>query len=732
MFGWASGGLAKFATPTATLQQDPTVIMQKSEPLTTEGSLIGTIPYMSPEQVEGKEKLDHRSDIFSFGAILYEMATGQRPFRGESQASLMAAILEHEPQPIAELRESIPHALDRLIGACLEKDPENRVQTAHDVMLQLQWIGESSGVAKRTDSAPLRGRGVVRWIPWLAAGLVALVAILLVSRREPVLLEARVEFALPPPGSEGAFGVFPAISPDGSTLVVPARDGNGPYALWTRQTGSTKWRKLEGTEPGPDQMKPFFSPDGKSIAYFANRHLRVLDLAGGVPRDICPVTYGVGGAWLADGTIVFSPSVGQPLHFVSSAPGSKASVVPGLGPISKEAKQGWPVALPDGRFLFLQQNSAAETPVIFGASIGGGAPKRILEANSLVGYSAPWLLFVRKGTIFAQRFDPDAMTVDGSAIPVADGVAHSSIWMHSGVTVSRRTLVYPPAVSQERELRWVDRSGKPLGTALQSRDIFFGALAPDDSRILYYKEDMTAGDTTLWTYDLTRSIETKLTTINTTSAAWSPDGRLIAHDAGSGGATGIYVQSSDGAPDVRLVGTSGGTNEFVGSWLSNDEILVERFTAEALFDLWRLPLDGTAAEPLIATEFNEYSVRLSPDGGWLAFQSNRSGRGEIVARNIASGAMVQISNRGGSGVEWSRDEIFFIDHTGDLYAVPYTLTATSLEPGPAVRLFAFPSDSAYDVTLDGQKILLSASGGQMGQQNLLQVLLGWRSRLDQP
>lgn len=723
-------GLAKFAAPDAVPHEAPTVVMEMERPLTAEGSLVGTVPYMSPEQLEGRE-VDQRSDIFSLGTILYEMATGRRPFQGQSQASLIASILEHEPQPVVELRASLPPSLDRLIRTCLAKDPESRVQTAHDVMLQLQWISESSGVENRPDAATLRRRTVVRYVPWLITVAIALAAIfLLASRRDAVRTATPVEFVLRAPG-DGVFGIFPAISPDGSTIVVPAREGKGEYALWMRQTGSTKWRRLEGAE-GNDQMKPFFSPDGKSIAYFANRQLRVVDLAGGAPRDICPVTYGVGGAWLDDGSIVFSPSFGQPMHRVSAIPGSKPVVVPGFGPIAKEAKQGWPVALPKGRFLFVQQSKPGEPAVIFGASADGGGAKRIAEASSLAGYSAPWLLFLRKGTLFAQRFDPDAMALKGNPSPIADPVAHSSIWMHSGATVSGGTLLFPPAISHERDIRWIDRNGQPLGTALQGRDIFYGVLAPDDARILYFKEDMIAGDMTLWTFDPRRAIESKLTTINTTTAAWSPDGKFIAHDAGSGGATGIYVQPSDGSAGARFVGTTGGTNEFLGAWLSDREILVERYTAESFFDLWRLPIDGTPPSPLVGTEFNEYGAELSPDGGWVAFQSTRSGRGEIVARNIASGATVQISNRGGAGVEWSRNEIFYVDEEGDLQAVPYTLTPTSLEPGAPRRLFAFPSDSAYDVTLDGQKILLSSAAAQTGLRDVLHVLTGWQSRLPQP
>jgi hypothetical protein len=726
-------GLAKFAAPPSVVQDAPTAVLQNDRALTAEGSLVGTVPYMSPEQLEGKE-LDRRSDIFSLGVVLYEMTTGQRPFRGNSQASLIASILEHEPQPLTELRPATPRSLDRLIGACLNKDPDSRIQTAHDVMLQLQWISESSG----TDVAPAAGtvkrRGVARHLPWVVAALIgaaALAAIFLFSRQAPTP-EAPVEFALRAPGDHGAFGAFAAVSPDGSTIVVPARDEKDAYALWIRQTGSTKWRKLEGSEPGNDQMKPFFSPDGKSVGYFGNQHLRVVDLAGGAPRDVCRTSYGLGGAWLDDGSIVFSPSFGQPMHRVSSAAGSKASVVPGFAPIAKEAKQGWPVALPNGRFLFLQQSKPGESPVIFGASVAGGGPRRIVEASSLAGYSEPWLLFVRKGTLFAQRFDPDAMTVDGSPLPVVDDVAHSTVWMHSGCTVSARTLICPPAVSRERDVRWVDRSGKPLGTAHKSRDVYLAALAPDDSRILYFKEDMIAGDTTLWTYDPKRGIESKLTTSNTLTASWSPDGKLVAHDVGSGGAAGIHVQPADASAGARFVGTTGGSNEFVGTWLSDRDILVERYNPNSLFDLWRLPLDGSGPTPVVATEFNERGARVSPDGGWIAFQTNRFGRDEVVARNLTTGETVQISNRGGTTVEWSRHEIFFIDGERDLQAVSYRLTATSLEPGLAQRLFAFPPHSAYDVTLDGQKILLSTAVEQIGQRDLLHVAVGWKSRLVQP
>ena len=721
-------GLAKFTAAQGAVPLDgPTAVQERERPLTAEGSLIGTIPYMSPEQLEGKD-VDERSDIFSLGAILYEMATGRRPFQGSNQASLIASILTHEPQPVSELRSTTPPSLDRLIRACLEKNPDDRVQTAHDVMLQLQWISESSGTENKAVASAGRASTLRRYLPWLAAAAIALAAVLFAALRTRGPVETVVEFALSPPGASGLFGVYAAISPDGSTIVTPANDGSNSYALWARAAGSTKWRRIEGTERGNDQMKPFFSPDGKSIGYFSDRQLRVVDLAGGAWRDVCPAAYGVGGAWLDDGSIVFSPAFGEPMHRVSAA-GGAPSIVPGFQPIAKEAKQGWPVPLPKGRFLFLEQKNASEHPVIFGASVSGAGPRRIAEATSLVGYSEPWLLFVRKGTLFAQRFDADAMALEGDPVPLANPVAHSSIWMHSGASVSGRTLIYPPALSRERSMRWVSRAAEPVETILRSPNIYFGALAPDDRRILYFKEDMAAGDTTLWTYDLARGIEAKLTTVNTASASWSPDGRFIAHDAGSGGTNGVYVQKADGSEPARFLGTTGGSNEFIGSWLSDRAVLVERFTPQASFDLWRMPVDGAKPEPIVATEFNEYGVRLSPNGGWFAYQTTRSGRSEIVARNIASGETIQISNRGGAGVEWSDREIFFVDGEGDLQAVPYTITGTSLQLGNSQRLFAFPPESAYDVTRDGQKILLSTAAGQTGQRDLLHVLVGWKSRL---
>lgn len=721
-------GLAK-SVQSAAVPADAPTVQQDERPLTTEGSLLGTVPYMSPEQLEGKE-VDERSDIFSLGAILYEMATGKRPFNGRSQASLIASILEHDPQPIAELRPATPPSLERLIRACLEKNRDERVQTAHDAMLQLQWISENSGIQQRPRPRSAGRSPALRYLPLIAVAAIASVLGFWYGTQARTQAASPVEFTLFPPGTGGSFGVFSSISPDG-TIVTPAREGGGDtWALWARELRSSKWRKIEGTEGGSDQMKPFFSPDGKSVAFFHKRQLQVVDLAGGAPREVCAAPYGVGGAWLDDGNIVFSPAFGQPMHRVPAS-GGTAEPVPGFAPVGKEGKQGWPVALPNGRFLFLQQARPNEPTFVFAASVSGGGPRRVLEATSLVGYSEPWLLFVRKGTLFAQRFDTDEMAIEGDPIRIASQVAHAATWIHSGASANGSVVAYPPAVAEDNEVIWVDRTGTTTGKVFQGLNIFYGALAPDDARLLYFREDQSQGITTLWIYDLTRGIESKLTSLNTLSAAWSPDGKLIAHDAGSGGTNRIYVQAADGSSPARYVGTTNGTNEFVGTWLSNGEVLVERFTAESFFDLWRVPVDGTKPAPFIATEFNEYSARLSPDGQWLAFESNRGVRDEIFVRNVTTGETVQISSGGGSGPEWSRHEIFFVGGQRSLYAVPYTATAHSLQPGAPRKLFELPERTVYDVTGDGQKILLSRSFGQAGQQQKqLNVVVGWKARLE--
>src|SRR3990170_5631965 len=510
-------GLAKLkqeAAPGVPLSQLPTL----RENPTVQGTILGTLQYMSPEQLEGKvDEIDGRTDIFAFGAVVYEIATGKKAFEGKSQASLVAAILHKEPAPISELQPMTPPALDRVVKTCLAKDADERWQTVHDLKLQLRWVleaGSQAGVA-----APVVARRKIRErLAWglAAVAILAAVGAGVVARqhaRRAQEMSRVVRSAVLPPENTSPFGVFPplAVSPDGRRLAFTARGADGKALIWVRALDSLAAQPLAGTEGGRDL---FWSPDSRFLGFYADGKLKKIEAAGGPALTLCDVTQVSAAAWSREGTILFglaATGVG-PLYRVSAAGGAPSPATK-LDESRRETTHRWPYPLPDGKhFLYLARSlSSPENNGIYVGSLDGKEPRLLLRDDSNVAYAPPgYLLFMRQGTLMAQRFDAKSLEVAGEAFPLAEQVRFNGVTRRGAFSVSDNgVLVYlGGAMAGPAQLLWLDRAGKRVG-ALGDPG-FYGVprLSPDGARAVAYALDPQMGNADLWLYDVARGIRT--------------------------------------------------------------------------------------------------------------------------------------------------------------------------------------------------------------------------------
>ncbi|HUP49736.1 MAG TPA: protein kinase, partial [Thermoanaerobaculia bacterium] len=411
-------GLAK--NWAAALGPQASVLETQQKPITEQGTIVGTFHYMAPEQLEGKEA-DARSDIFAFGAVLYEMLTGRRAFGGKSKVSIIAAILEHDPPPITTLQPMSPPPLERLIRTCLAKDPDDRWQTAHDVGLELRWIAESGAV-----TLPVASRRRERW---LAAGLglaAALAAVLgaLWYRAANQPLEIVASSLVAPEDADFAFDLSGmALSPDGRKIAFPARNAAGSVQIWVRRLSDAAAQPLAGTDGA---HAPFWSPDGRTLGFFASGKLKRIDASGGPPQSLADAQNGRGGAWGTDDVIVFTPSTGGALYRIAASGGTPVAITE-LDQKTGESTHRWPFLFPDGEHvLFLaggQLSTERQGSKIDAVSLKTGKRTHLVDSSAGAIYAWPgYLLFRREQTLVAQRFDVRTLKPSGEAFPIAEGI----------------------------------------------------------------------------------------------------------------------------------------------------------------------------------------------------------------------------------------------------------------------------------------------------------------------
>ena len=729
-FGLARQGA--FGAARASLSMLPT-----TPGVTAQGTILGTLQYMSPEQLDGSEA-DSRSDIFSFGALVYEMVTGRKAFEGKSQASLITAIMSADPPPMPSLVPVAPAALDRVVRKCLAKEPDDRWQSAKDLRDELSWIagaGSADNAHAPQDSAGhVRPAGRER-LAWSVASIlgVALIAMLVMSRagylapapdRPPVY---RASLNLPAAaGMEGvATGRRLALSPDGRRLVFVATGSDRRRLLWLRTLDSLVAQPIAGTDGA---NAPFWSPDSRFIAFTAQGRLKKIDASGGPAITLAPEATAVGGSWNQDDVIVFAARPGR-LYQVSASGGTPSPATVG----DKSTAHSDPAFLPDGRHFLYQVTALANTGGAGGIYVGSldpqEPPRRLLEVNSNAIVSQDHLLFVRDRALMAQRFDSDSLELTGNATTIAEDLEVGSLPVSASFSGSATgALAYRTGAAVIRtQLAWFDRSGarrENLGDVVDQMSV---ALSPDGSHIVVSALDTTRNTRDLWTFDVARKLRTRFTfdPADELSPLWSPDGREIIFSSRRRGRLDLYRKPSSGAGEEAELLTDNQNNLYPGS-VSRDGKLLLYFNGNALSatgnDLWVLPLSGDGKPtPFMQTEFNETYGAFSPDGRWVAYTSNESGQNEVyVAPFPGPGGKWQVSQGGGAYPRWRGDsaEIFFHVPEGPLMAASVDGRGSAFVVGavkplfePRVREVGFAGSTgvSFDVSPDGQRFLLLAT-----------------------
>jgi serine/threonine-protein kinase len=733
-------GLAK---PTAQLTSVATLTaaVTQSSPMTEQGAIVGTFQYMSPEQIEGKE-LDGRSDIFSLGAVLYETLAGQRAFPGKSQLSVASAILEKEPAPISTIKPLTPPALDHAIRRCLAKDPEERWQTARDLALELKWSAEGgSQMTSATDGAAKGMRA--RW-PGIILSLATLLLVAVIAslatwnlKHLPPLVVSRTVITLPP-GQRLAVLDQPAValSPDGTHLAYVAIQGS-TQQLYLRAMDSSTPRPIPGTEGA---VNPFFSPDGQWLGFFARGKLKKVSVSGGSTQTLGDALFPRGASWGGQGMIVFAPASASILQQVSEAGGVPQT----LTHLDKaEVSHRWPEFLPGGKALLF--NTAATNfnwtnAQLAVESIGTGERRNLLTAATQPRYaSSGHLIFAQGGSLMAVPFDPQRIEVTGVAVPVVEAVLQSTTSGGAQYSISTTgALVYVPGGAQtdQRRLVWVNRKGTEQPVAAPARAYLFPRLSPEGSRVT---AAITGQDTQIWLYDLARETLTRVTfegNVNL-NAVWTPDGKRIAFNSSKEGPLSLFWQRADGSGGLERLTTSQYPHVPM-SWSPDGQLLAfVEVNPTTGYDIWVLRLSDRKAQPFLRTPFNESTPRFSPDGRWLAYVSDESGRYEVYVQPYPGpGGKWQISTEGGTEPTWNPNgrELFF--RNGDKMMAVSTAAQSGFTASKPRVLFEgeyVPSPATatnYSVSPDGQRFLMlkPAEASELAPTQI-NVVLNWFEEL---
>jgi eukaryotic-like serine/threonine-protein kinase len=718
-------GLAKLALPppgsvVSSLSVVPT---QVEVGLTAQGTILGTFQYMAPEQLEGMEA-DARTDIFALGLLLYEMATGRKPFTGKSQASLLVAIMHTQPEAISSVQPMTPPAFDRVVKTCLAKDPDDRFQTAHDVKLQLQWIAEGGSaiglpapVAERR-----RSREKLAWALVPVAAIAAVAATIFVVRLTTETPRTVVSMIQPPEKSAFAFEFGPmALSPDGRRIAFVATS-SGINMLWVRPLSGVSAQPLAGTEGASN---PFWSPDSRYLGFFANRQLKKIEASGGPPQNLADAPLGRGGSWNREGVILFVPNSREVVHRVSAS-GGEASPVTKLDAGASEVSHRWPVFLPDGRrFLYLAQSSsgAGEKNGVYMASLDGGARKFLFHANSNVVYAPPgYLLFHRERTLLARPFDPKSLRFTGEAFPVAEGVQYFATFAQAVFAASDQGLLaYQTGTSGgQTQLTWLDRAGKPTGTVGDPGHLATPRVSNEGRQVAVRVLDPQAvGD--IWIYDLERNTQTRFTfdSSDEFGPLWSRDDSKVFFSSARKSPGDIYQKDSAGTAKEEPI-LSSNAFKMALDWSPDGRVLL--FQADdprmpTQMDLWTYSAADGKATPFLQSASNETLGRFSQDGRWIAYVSNESGREEVyVVPFPGPGGKWQISMAGGRAPHWTRGgrEIVYQAPEDEITAVEVR-TAPTFQSGIPKALFKThlrpPPGAQFDVTPDGERFLVNLRPG---------------------
>ena len=725
-------GLAKLTVAVDGVESQSNVPTRKVN--TNPGTVMGTLAYMSPEQLKG-DHVDHRSDIFSLGAILYELLSGERPFRGNSTAETMSAILREDPPDLSETNKSTSPALERLVRHCLEKNPGVRFYSARDLAFALESLsGSTSGSGQTTTMPALTSEtnshaqtGVARFLNnarlWMAiAALLLLVsftwAFVYFTRSFSNTRAVRLAFA---PPRELAFNDTVAdsvvISPDGQKLVFSATGSDGKTMLYVRDLASSEARLLPGSENG---LEPFWSPDSRSIAFGSNGKLKRSDLNGANAQVLCDSARMVGGTWNKNGVIVFAPDYRTALLRIS-AQGGEPKQIYNKSDLTEVEKDRFPYFLPDGQhFLFYRE------PDIWVGSLNSPEIKRLVtDAGVAIYVSTGWLIFLRNDALLAQPFDAKELTLTGEPIPIITGEKNSPNLKRFSVS-DTGVLVWQPLWQRDYQLLWFDREGKQIGAIDAPTKVSTGedpSISPDGKRLLVKKER------NLWVIDLEKGTGLRLTSSFSQIPVWSPDGTRVVYSRG-----GLAVMSANGSGDEETLLER---TAYPNCWSPDGRFIIFSETGvKTRMDIWALPMFGDKkAYQLSNSPFDERSPQLSRDGRWLAYSSDETGDYEIYVQSFSAegslgSAKKRVSTSGGRFPVWRHDgkELYYVAADGSMMATSVKTGGNEFEfesPKSLFKTRILPFNfHEFDVSHDGQRFLI---GTRIGEPNASPptVILNW-------
>ena len=731
--GAGSGSGAPLLSAARTMSQTMSGASPLS-PLTTAGAIIGTIQYMSPEQIEGKEA-DARSDLFALGGVLYEMVTGARPFEGKSQISVASAILEKDPESISALHPLTPPALEHVITACLAKNPDDRFQTAQDVALQLRWIAQSPAQSLKHAGKETEARSQA--LPWIVAAALALMLIAFVLWWRGSKTAERTTYYSAPI----AFAARDAaVSPNGHTVaLIGHKKTHRKNLLCIYEPGAQDATPLPNTDGA---SFPFWSADGRSLGFFADGKLKRLDLAGGQVQTLCEAPSGRGGAWNKDGVILFTPSghLGVGLYRISASGGAPTPIVtPDRG--AEEDSSRWVSFLPDQtHFIYSAIHLAGQIgkpSSIFIGALGSNEKHLVMTSRANVMYAVPdYLLFYRDQTLFAQHFDLKKFDVTGEPFPILTDIQYQpriSKATYSAVNASL-LVAQESGDAASSQLLWFNRQGQEVGAATKPGIYGNIVLSPNGKVVASDTTDPQSQNTDLWSYDLESQGAKRLTFDPAIDSLpiWSPDASRMIFSSNRGTAFDLYLRDTNGAQEEKKI-PQDGADRFPTDWSRDGKYVVYERGA----DLWYLTLPDLHSAEFLKAVATLKSGRFSPDGKWLAYSSNESGRWEVYVTSFPEPqGKWQVSTGGGDEPKWRSDgkELFYLSNDFKMMAVPVK-TGANFDIGTPVALFqATPREMqatsemfTFDVSKDGQRFVINTQ--LKTAMSPMSVVLNWAANL---
>ncbi len=737
---------------------------QGASRLTKQGSTVGTIGYMSPEQVQGFN-VDHRTDIFSFGVLLYELVSGQSPFKGLHETAIIYEIVNVDAEPVSIVKPDLPTDLDAILLECLAKDPDERYQSAKEIVKDLRKLKRES--SKQTASRILAvrqsqiGSGIraqtteYEMVPqkrpfspnvWMMVSLALVVSLISVVayyfifvKTEPELM--RLTFEGPRGESFNASnGGHIEISPNGKMIAFVASDSSGKSHLWVRPINSPIPTLMQGTE---NAYYPFWSYDSKMIAYFKGGKLKKIDANGGPSFTLCDASSGRGGTWNKEGVILFTPNSTGPLHQVSSAGGTSKPLTV-LDSTEFEVSHRWPCFLPDGDHFFysVQTNKSSldeDADHIRLASLRDGKTKIVIHASSNAVYNNGWVFYYKQKSLLVQRFNAGSMELEGEPIPILENLLYSRVRNKGAFSSSRDgRLVFLGTSSSDDEMVVFGSNGVPQHTIKSKRTSIRTTFSTDGNLIAIDALDEGASTEDIWIHDIQRNSDTRLTFDKASEIVpnWSPDGRKIYFSSNRTGVYCIYEKNSNGTGEEQLIYGSK-LASYVTSISRDGQKLLLSINAQGpqKWDIGIYDLTEKKYDPLLTSQFNEWIGGFSPDGKWFCYQSDETGKYEIYIRPTdGSQSKWQVSTNGGTGPNWlaSGKEIVFTANNEQLFSVPITISGDQIVVGQSKLLFK--PDSGFqttikDVSVDGKKILVQRT---LNAQSLksASVIFNWQNLVE--